>query len=515
LAESYFAEPKYLHQAINSAESEQWKEAIEIELNNMNDHEVWEVVEKKEDNKLLNCTWVFKIKKNSENEAMEYKARFCVQGFKQTEGLDYFTTFAPTGKLTSLRMLISFALDNNLKFHQIDIRSAFLNATLNAYILLNPPPGINVQKNQVLKLKKAMYGLKQAPQAWHQNFSTWLFSIGFRRTDAEPCVFWRKGTYLYLHVDDIAIFSKTPEIFKSEVKSKFKVKDLGEASFLLGMKIEKLSDSTNISQSHYIDNLLSRFNFENLAPSKTPLNPKGHLVKASKSEIEEFQKLNINFRQLVGALNFLSTTSRPDITYAVNSLSQFLINPGIKHYEAIKQVFCYLKYSKHQSLKIKKNINSNFTLKAYTDSDWANCKDSGKSISGYIIIWNNNVISWKSKKQITLSHSSTEAEYKAIGDTTKEIMWIKIILNKIFNIRLKPPTVIHEDNQGVIELANNESNDKNFKTKHMNLRHHFICHEIKTKNIDLQYVRSAQNLADFLTKPVGSTSLSQARKILF
>ena len=150
LVESYFSEPKYYHQAIHSSESEKWNLAIKKELANMEDHQVWEVREQQPEDKLLNCTWVSKIKKDSDNEAMEYKARLCVQGFNQTEGLDYFTTFAPTGKLTSLRLLMSFALDNNLKFHQIDIKSAFLNAPLSEHILLRPPPGVIVKEHQVV-----------------------------------------------------------------------------------------------------------------------------------------------------------------------------------------------------------------------------------------------------------------------------------------------------------------------------------------------------------------------------
>ncbi|MCZ6913505.1 MAG: Ty1/Copia family ribonuclease HI, partial [Rickettsia endosymbiont of Ixodes persulcatus] len=186
--------------------------------------------------------------------------------------------------------------------------------------------------------------------------------------------------------------------------------------------------------------------------------------------------------------------------------------PGIKHYEAAVQVFRYLKYSREFGLKIKKNMNSFNTLEAYTDADWANCEDSRKSVSGYLVFWNGNVISWKSKKQSTISLSSTEAEYKSIGDVTKEIMWIKILLNKIFNIRLNEPTVINEDNQGAIDLANNETNHNNFKTKHMALRYHFIRNEINLKNIKLKYVRTISNLADFLTKSVGKTSILRALK---
>lgn len=176
----------------------------------MYDHDVWVIVRKARDQNHLNCTWVFKIK-NQLNVPIEYKARICVRGFQQFKGTDYQITYAPTGRLVSLCMLIIFALNQNLKFHQIDIKSAFLNALLKEEIYLNPPLGVKVPESQVLKFKKAMYGLKQAPNAWHKTLLEWLFQIGFCRCEAETCVFWQKGTFLYLHVDDLAIFSKDPE----------------------------------------------------------------------------------------------------------------------------------------------------------------------------------------------------------------------------------------------------------------------------------------------------------------
>lgn len=362
-------------------------------------------------------------------------------------------------------------------------------------------------------MNKAIYGLKQAPQAWHLALSNWLFSIGFRRCDAEPCVFWRKGTFLYIHVDDIAIFSKNPNEFKNEVKNRFKIKDLGEAKLLLGMKIEKETNATTLSQSHYIDKLLELFDCSDIHPARTPLNPKEKLTNASVQEVEEFKALNRNFRAIVGALNFLSCTTRADITFAVSTLSQFLQRPGIKHWNAAIQVLQYLKYTKQFKLYIKKS-NCLSDLVAYADADWANCPVSSRSISGNLVIWNGSVISWRSKKQPTPSLSTTEAEYKSIGDITKELMWIKVLLKKIFNIKLVTPTRIFEDNQGAIDLAKNEINASGFKTKHMALKFHFIRREIKLKNIELIYVKSANMLADFLTKPLGGAQMSRARRLL-
>ncbi|PLW49320.1 hypothetical protein PCASD_02649 [Puccinia coronata f. sp. avenae] len=477
--------PKTYIQAINSPNSSFWKKAIEKEISNMYDHDVWAIVRKSGDQSRINCTWVFKVKKDQLNIPIEYKARLCAKGFQQTKGTDYGKTFAPTGKIVSLRMLIVFALKNNLKFHQIDIKSAFLNAPLQEELYLNPPQGVDVPADHVLKLNKAMYGLKQAPNAWHRTLSEWLFQIGFRRCKAEPCVFWRKGTFLYLHVDDLAIFSKNPEEFKAEVRSRFQIKDLGESSLLLGMNVIQADDSVTLTQRHYIDTQLERFNCQDLFPASTPMKPKGHLLAATSQEKIDHIESGNNFRALVGALNYLSTTTRPDITFAVSSLSQYLNAPGINHWEAGIQVLRYLKGTRDVGLKLSKNPVAQDSLVGYADADWASCPESRRSVSGNLILLNGNVISWKSKKQPTLSLSSTEAEYKSIGDITKEIMWIKTLLKKIFNIKLKEPTPIFEDNQGAIALANNESNHSNFKTKHMSLRHHFIRREIKIKSIVL------------------------------
>jgi hypothetical protein len=173
-----------------------------------------------------------------------------------------------------------------------------------------------------------------------------------------------------------------------------------------------------------------------------------------------------------------------------------------------------LKGTRDIGLKLSKNPVAQDSLVGYADADWASCPDSRRLVSGNLILLNGNVLSWKSKKQPTLSLSSTEAEYKSIGNITKEIMWIKTLLKKIFNIRLKEPTPIFEDNQGAIALANNESNHSNFKTKHMSLRHHFICREIKIKSIVLKYVPTHLMLANFLTKAVGKSSNKRALRNL-
>ncbi|KAH9458192.1 hypothetical protein Pst134EB_033400 [Puccinia striiformis f. sp. tritici] len=497
-------------QALNSANSSLWKKAVEKEITNMESHDVWIIVKKEDGLKCINCTWVFKVKKDQLNIPIEYKARLCAQGFQQVEGKDYFVTYAPTGKMVSLRMLIIHALEHDLLFHQIDIKSAFLNAPLEEDIYVNPPPGVNIPPGHVLKLKKAMYGLKQAPNAWHRTLTEWLFQIGFRRCDAEPCVFWRRGTFLYLHVDDLAIFSKDPKVFKTEVRSKFQITDLGESTLLLGMNVMQETGSVTLSQGHYIDSELEQFGIQHLYPASTPMKPGGHLVKASKAERIALLESGKNYRSLVGALNYLSVTTRPDITFAVSSLSQHLNRPGTLHWEAGIQVFRYLKGTREIGLRFNKTQQGLNSLVGYADADWASCPESRRSVSGNLVLLNGNVISWKSKKQPTLSLSSTEAEYKSLGDITKEVMWVKTLLKKVFNVKIPGPTKIFDDNQGAIALANDASNHSNYKTKHMALRHHFIRREIKIKAIELEYIPSSRMLADFLTKAVGKISIKRA-----
>jgi hypothetical protein len=342
----------------------------------MYDHDVWIIVQKPGNQKAINCTWVFKVKKNQLNVPIEYKARLCAKGFQQTKGTDYNKTYAPTEKLVSLRMLIIFALDRGLSFHQINIKSAFLNAPLKEDIFLNPPQGVDIAANHVLKLKKAMYGLKQAPNAWHKTLSDWLFQIGFRRCKAEPCVFWRKGMFLYLHVDNLAIFSKDPEAFKAEVCSCFQIKDLGESNLLLGMNVIQTNESVTLTQIHYIDVQLERFNCTHLHPASTPMKPLGQLVKATNEEKLSHINSGNNYRALIGALNYLSVTTRPDITFAVSSLLQFLNEPGSAHWDAGIQVLRYLKGSKDIGLKPSKSDSPDIKLVGYADADWALCPES-------------------------------------------------------------------------------------------------------------------------------------------
>jgi transposase InsO family protein len=248
--------PSFYHQAIQGPEATKWRAAINKELSATNNLSVWLVVDLTPGIKTIGTTWVFQKKPGSSSPSVEFKARLCAQGFSQTYGIDFLKTFAPTGRLNSLRALISHAAANDLQFKQLDVKTAFLNANLDEDVHLSIPQGVPLDhKKFCLKLKKAIYGLKQAPLAWYNRLSTWLKSVGFDVSLCDPCVFFwlsPSSVWLFIHVDDIAVFGKDVSQFKAEIKSEFDMKDLGTADLLLGVKIHHEPDAIILSQRHYV-----------------------------------------------------------------------------------------------------------------------------------------------------------------------------------------------------------------------------------------------------------------------
>jgi hypothetical protein len=202
----------------------------------------------------------------------------------------------------------------------------------------------------------------------------------------------------------------------------FKIKELGSAKHLLGMKVSQLELCVLLTQTQYIEDTLVKYGCQDLFSLATPMFPGSHLVKASSNEIEEYLALNVHYQGLVGALNYLSFTTRPNITFAVGCLSQFLNNPGIKNWNAACHVLHYLKGTKDFGITLCKTPIDQTNILSYVNASWASCPITSKSTTGYLILWNDNLISWCSKKQSSTSLSSKEAEYIAMTEVTKELL---------------------------------------------------------------------------------------------
>jgi hypothetical protein len=506
--------PAHYHRAINCAEAKFWEGAIRKELDAMASLKVWEVVPLKPGMMTVGTTWVFK-KKTGDGDVV-FKARLCAQGFSQTHGIDFSKTFAPTGRLNSLRALISHAAANGLDFQQLDVKTAFLNADLEEEVYLSVPQGVSLNKKEVcLKLKKAIYGLKQAPLAWYNRLSKWLVSVGFSISVADPCVFFRLGkdpVWLFIHVDDIAVFGKNISTFKTEIKEEFDMKDMGRADLLLGIKVLHEPTAIVLSQLHYVNSLLTLYGMTTCKTVSTPLVPNSQLDTASQEDIDRFNSLGVNYRSAVGALSYLSSATRPDIAHAVSQLSQFLEKPGIQHWEAFTHVLLYLAGTPDYALVYERGAPS--PLEGYTDADWGNCPSTRRSVTGYLSLFNNHLIGWQTKKQPVVSLSSCEAEYRALTDFSCELLWIRQLIVEIGLDTSLSATVVHEDNQGCTAVANFDANSNSRRMKHVEIQLHFIRDVIKDEKIILRYTPTHQMLADFLTKAVPRPALVKSLQTL-
>jgi hypothetical protein len=510
--------PKTHHQAMKGSEIDQWKEAEKKEYSNMDQHKAWLVQSKRNDDSPIPITWAFRKKLGSNNEITEFKARICVQGFRQTFELDFFAKYAPTGKPCSLRLLISFAVNNDMKIHQLDVRSAFLTCPLEDKVTVTPPPGYVGPSNTVFELKKAVYGLRQAPLAWYKRLLNFLKSIDFKISVSNPCVFGRENqpdrpmTWIYAHVDDLVIISKDPLIFKAEIEKEFAIKYLGDAEFLLGMNITRSNGSIKINQEQYIKRKLIQFNLLNAHPASCPLNPRVQLDKVTEEDQEALKRLDLNYRSIVGSLNCLSILARPDISYAVSALSQFLEKPGLSHYNAAEQVFRYIAGTRDIGLTYKKQKEQ--SVKVYVDADWGNCLITRQSVTGYVVMTGKHVLAWKSNKQDTISLSSAEAEYKALSDLSREIVWITSLINEIKIFKSPSNISVYVNNKAAIDLEKSETSQIGFCTKHMDMRLHFVREHVQSNLINLIYMKSNENPADFLTKAVGRCTIRRSLKVL-
>ncbi|POW14882.1 hypothetical protein PSHT_07293 [Puccinia striiformis] len=398
-------------QAMKSQEQLKWKEAESKEYKNMEKHKAWLDRPRREDDEPIPSTWAFR-------------------------------------RPVSLRMLVSFAINNDLKIHQLDVRSAFLTCPLEDKVTMLPPPGYKGPSGNIFELHKAVYGLRQAPLVWYKRLSNFLKSIGFTVSVSDPCVYYRAGspgkpmTWIYGHVDDLAIISSDPLVFKSEIEKEFEIKYLGEAEFLLGMKITRTKDSININQCQYIERKLAEYKLHNEHPASCPLNPKIQMNRASIEDQNALKRLGVNYRSIVGSLNY------------------FLENPGLSQYTAAVQVFRYLSGTRDVGLTFKKQSQS--SLKAYVDADWGNCPLTRRSVTGVTLMDGDHLLSWKSSKQETVSLSSAEAEYKALSDLSREIAWASNLIEETSTKKIPVQVQVYVDNKGAIDLANSETSQNGF-----------------------------------------------------
>ena len=501
-------DPKTLSEAQTRPDWPRWKEAMNRELATLERAGTWETVPRPPNTNVVGSKWVFRIKRKADGTIEKYKARLVARGFTQVYGIDYFDTFSPVAKLTSIRTLLAIAARNDWEIESFDFDGAYLNGELNAdeVIYMQAPPGSSTttEGTSVKRLKKSLYGLKQAGRRWYDTLSRALADLGFRTTQADPGVFLARVKehvlILAIHVDDCIFTGDSAKLiaeFKNKLNKIYALTDLGPVHWLLGIKISRnrTNRTISLSQKTYINSILTRFALADVKAYATPIVPGVIYSRGDSptSNTEEASMKTVPYREAIGSLMYASVATRPDISFAVSTLSQFLNNPGHAHWEAVKRIFRYLSGTRDYELTYGVERHD---LLGYTDADGA-VQEHRHAISGNVFLLDGGAISWSSQKQELVTLSTAEAEYVAATHAAKEAIWLRKLIFEIFPT-LKAPTTLYCDNQAALRLATDDN--YHARTKHIDIRYHFIRYVVASGALQLVYCPTDDMTADILTK---------------
>ncbi|GKB43752.1 retrovirus-related pol polyprotein from transposon TNT 1-94 [Tanacetum coccineum] len=482
---------------------------MQVELNQFYRNKVWTLVPLPYEKIAIGSKWVFRNKKDEHGITTKNKARLVAQGYSQEEGIDYDETFAPAARMEAIRIFLAFAIYINFKVYQIYAKSAFLNGKLKEEVYVKQPLGFesNEFPDYVCKLNKALYGLKQAPRALYETLSTFLIQNKFTRgrIDNTLFIYKSKGDVLLVqvYVDDIIFGSTSYKLckqFEKLMTKKFEMSMIGELTYFLGLQIKQDDKGISICQEQYTRNLLKKYEISDSSSVKTPMVPPNNLGPdlAGKPVNET------SYRGMIGSLMYLTAT-RPDIQFSTVLCARYQSNPKESHLTAVKRILRYLKGTPTLGLYYPKC--SGFDLKGYSDSDYAGCNMDRKSTSGACQILGGKLVCWSAKKQQSVAMSSAEAEYVAAAGCCASILWMKSQLSD-YDIHYKMVPIFC-DNTSAIAISNNPV--LHSRTKHIDIRYHFIRDHILKGDIELHFIPTEYQLADIFTKPLDEPTFTRLK----
>lgn len=486
--------PVTFEEAIQAKDSKKWIEAMDKEMNCIKLNKTWELVESK-GKRAIDVKWVYNKKSNG-----TYKARLVVRGFQQKDEID--DIYAPVAKMQTLKTLLVYCCKMGLNIEQMDIETAFLNGKVTSEVYVNQPKGYEDETDRVCKLIKALYGLKESPRAWYECLDKFLSKLGFLRSKIDYCLYTLKlkenTVYLLIYVDDLLICCKSNKLIKKVkemLSDRFKMKDLGKIKEYLGIIVtyDVSCKEMKLTQKEYIKSLAEKYDVQNCKTYKTPMEVNLKLEKSDECE------RNIKYRNLIGALLYISSATRPDISFAVNYLSRFQNCYNNTHFKYSLRILKYLYLTQDLSLSYNGNKDT-VVVDCYVDADWAGDNNDRKSTTGYVIRLFGNVVYWKSRKQKSVTKASTFAEYVALSEAVTEIKLMTELL-KLFNVECKEPINIYEDNSGAINIAKHGNFTKN--SKHIEVHYHYVHESVSEGTINIVKVDSNENIADIFTKSLG------------
>lgn len=412
-------------------------------------------------------------KRGATGEVTKHKGRFVVQGNHQLYLQDFKETWAPVAHHSTLRMLLAFCAAGSFFVGPLDIATAFFNEDIEEEIYIKQPPGYERgDRRKVCRLLKALYGLKQASRAWYKKLGELLHVLGFAPTGSDPCLF--VGTiqgvlcFVLVYVDDLLVASRLEAVMvrvKGAILKAFAGRDLGVPSFFLGMhvRIDRANGTVHLGQQQYIVNLLERFGMSNANGVRLPMAAGAHLKTAGVLLDDKGRQV---YQELVGAVQYLATCNRPDISLVAGRLGRYAAAPTVAHLSAGKTLLRYVKGTAQLELRYRKDA----PLVGYADADYAGDVDNRRSTTGLLFLRNGGAVSWRSKLQASVAASTTEAEYVASAIAAREAVWLRRLDRKLGGDG--GPVTMFGNNQRSLAMMHNAISS--VRTKPIDVCHHFV-----------------------------------------
>ncbi|CAI5516725.1 unnamed protein product [Closterium sp. Naga37s-1] len=497
--------PRSYAEAIEGPYSSQWQAAMDAEMASWKSTGTYVDEVPPPGANIVSGMWIFRVKRPPGSPPV-FKARYVARGFSQRQGVDYFQTFSPTPKMTTLRVLLHIAAHRDYELHSLDFSTAFLQGSLHEEIWLRRPPGFtgSFPPGTQWSLRRPVYGLRQAPREWHDTLRTTLAALGFAPSTADPSLFLRTDTslqpfYILVYVDDL-VFATADTAglahVKSELQKRHTCTDLGELRSYLGLQItrDRARRTITLTQSHMVQQVLQRFGFTYSSPQATPL-PTRHSLSALPSD--ESVESSGPYPELVGCLMYLMTCTRPDLAYSLSILARY-VAPGRhrpEHMAAAKRVLRYLCSTSGMGLVL--GGQSPVVLTGHADASWADDQATQRSSQGYTFSLGSGSVSWRATRSSSVLSSSCEAEIYAGAMAAQELRWLTYLLTDLGEPPRSPP-VLYVDNKAMLALCREQRLEH--RTKHIALRY-FLARELQQRGqLRLAYVASEANTADIFTK---------------
>lgn len=505
------SDPQSLVEARRSVHWSEWLTAIHAELESLRAKGVYEEVRQLPPHrKPVKCKWVLHIKRDKSGSISRFKARLVAKGFTQIPGQDFTFTFAPVARWDSIRTLLCIAALHDLELRQLDVKTAYLNGPLEEEIYMKAPEGFNYS-SPFWRLRKGLYGLRQAGRQWYLTLHQAYLDLGYTRCESDWSVYTRRSTSASsmsaTSVDDILIASNSKaesDKAAAEINDKFSVTDSGDADWILGCRITRNRDKhiLMIDQSQFTTSILRLYKMDGCNPLPTP-SPTWRLTTDMCPQTDdEHDAVAVypynQYPAIVGKCMYLATCTRPDISFTVRELARFMSNYGKRHYDAAKHLLRYLNGTRSRGIIYGDVADLTPLFHSFTDSDWA-MADNRKSVSGFIIECGGGPITWSSKQQAIIALSSCEAEYISCAHCARQIIWLRTLFHEL-GYSQAPPSDLYCDNQGTVACTHDPHSHS--RMKHIDIRAHFIRDCVTRDLVRVHHIPGVKNPADLLTKPL-------------